>query len=75
MIRRAESAAAVSSVCPAKKTSGGFHDRENQREERRRDHAEFDGGGAIVLADEFARKLPDAESAKSAPHAMQASFS
>ena len=33
----------------------GFHDGEHQRQERRRDQAEFDGGRAVLLADQAAR--------------------
>ena len=42
---------------PGEEDDGGFHDRENKRQEWRCDEAEFDCGGAIVLADKPARDL------------------
>ena len=40
---------------PGEKHERGFQDGEGQRQKRRRDQCEFDGGGAVLLAHEAAR--------------------
>ena len=52
MIRRALSAARRLQRLPGEEHDGGFHDGEHQRQERRGDHAEFDGGCAVLLTDQ-----------------------
>jgi len=53
MMTRAASSTVSSSTRPAKKTSADWNRAHEQSQERRRYDCEFDGGGAVVVADEI----------------------